>query len=1274
MKTRAFKKVVSIVCVLAMLLSICVIGFSGAVSAAESYTFNTNGVEEIKQYEVGDTLHTPTTSTPGVSFEGWYPSIEDFSNPDKKVTVAGDAKKLYAKYSGLVINADVEGWKFNPNNQESYITAKDPTDSSNNVIQYNPAKRGGNLNFAFPVYQGMADKGFEYKPNTKYEISYRYFCEDLTGGEPSIDMMASTSAGIGQSGGKTDISETVTGPSANEDRTWVYSAVTFTTPETIPTDGNGKYLIICNYLSPSSTGNIYYDDIVLTEVAEKEYTLSDNGVVTKYNYIAGDELPINKDRYFLGWYDETLTVKYTKVPAGVTKLFAKYSKGFVDFESGANAIYNPNNSLQFSVVEDPADVKNHAFKVSLGNDKSLGFSLKGAINSNVGYKLIAGNLYKVTFKYKVSGLVAGKTASWSLYTTTKEGIGVDGNKSEIADTCTNITKNNDSWEYGEVVFTAPIGKPDGQDILYFTCYGAADVDAQLYIDDFTVVPYTAPVDTDDVTMDFEDDFKWSVDKANDFATGRGNGYVTRGDIIKEENGNHYFRIRHFSSKNSYHYFTVNDGTNQFTTFHYGIYTVEFDYKVEHAETPSKIGIALVKPGESISDARFKELTIVDEYSENAVGYSREDADWKHATYTFGCDLTDIEKYTSIAIFVHNSTAVPEYDGDTLVCTSVAFDNVVVKTHAATDDKGLIVFNSAGGTNFPSIVAAAERPIGVLPIPEKYGYVFKGWKYMDGGVEKDFTKDTLVPYFYTEVYAAWELAEGVIELNFRTNVPEYDANVGSIVAFPGKEILAFPKVAPTATGNTFVGWYYDTGFNNPVDPKCAPDSSATVYAKWESQGTLITFDNYPKSLFNKNTGYGLLGAVTDRIKIETLPDGNNVLYYNYDVGTSDNTSSIAAAILHTGEGYVPTVEGMRYTVSFKYKILEAKAQGVIGSCISATSNLWTFRKEQTERITYGGPSNDWIQASYTFTATFNNSQGATGSNNCFLSIGLSNDCKAYIDDVVVTSNFNTFNVYGSAVIFDTQGGKEMNPMSGDPGTKMNLPTPVKPGYKFMGWYTDPDLNNALASDAVFGDETIRLYAKWMLGKFAEGFEEYPNSVKSLGIAGAYSFYTKTSAGFDKSNIRSGETSLFRNGTSAGVKNFTVSRSADLAITPGEIYTIDFYVKPTAIGDANGTISLIGMGTFTGINTATDNVVISKVGELKEGEWNHVSYTFTAKTKFIGLSTTANNDMYFDDITVTLKGYTGSASTGDASVNPIVVLAIIIVCAGALLITGKKVFSK
>ena len=49
------------------------------------------------------------------------------------------------------------------------------------------------------------------------------------------------------------------------------------------------------------------------------------------------------------------------------------------------------------------------------------------------------------------------------------------------------------------------------------------------------------------------------------------------------------------------------------------------------------------------------------------------------------------------------------------------------------------------------------------------------------------------------------------------------------------------------------------------------------------------------------------------------------------------------------------------------------------------------------------------------------------------------------------------------------------------------------------------------------------------------------------------------------------------------------------------------------------------------------------------------------------------MYFDDITMTLYGYTGG-STGDTSVSPLLILAIVIMSAGALLVTGKKVFDK
>ena len=45
MKTRTFKKVLSVICVLAMLMSVCVVALVGTTSAAENvYSLNVNGV------------------------------------------------------------------------------------------------------------------------------------------------------------------------------------------------------------------------------------------------------------------------------------------------------------------------------------------------------------------------------------------------------------------------------------------------------------------------------------------------------------------------------------------------------------------------------------------------------------------------------------------------------------------------------------------------------------------------------------------------------------------------------------------------------------------------------------------------------------------------------------------------------------------------------------------------------------------------------------------------------------------------------------------------------------------------------------------------------------------------------------------------------------------------------------------------------------------------------------------------------------------------------
>ena len=103
----------------------------------------------------------------------------------------------------------------------------------------------------------------------------------------------------------------------------------------------------------------------------------------------------------------------------------------------------------------------------------------------------------------------------------------------------------------------------------------------------------------------------------------------------------------------------------------------------------------------------------------------------------------------------------------------------------------------------------------------------------------------------------------------------------------------------------------------------------------------------------------------------------------------------------------------------------------------------------------------------------------------------------------------------------------------------------------------------------------------------------------------------------------------------------------------------------------------MKKYTSITatSSTKSDKIKTVGELKTGEWQKISYTFVCPKdmKYVAISTTPGNDMYFDDITVTLYGYTGSA-TGDTSVSPLIMLALVMMAVGAVIVTSRKVFAK
>jgi len=81
-----------------------------------------------------------------------------------------------------------------------------------------------------------------------------------------------------------------------------------------------------------------------------------------------------------------------------------------------------------------------------------------------------------------------------------------------------------------------------------------------------------------------------------------------------------------------------------------------------------------------------------------------------------------------------------------------------------------------------------------------------------------------------------------------------------------------------------------------------------------------------------------------------------------------------------------------------------------------------------------------------------------------------------------------------ITFDTDGGNEIENMTiGISSTTVELPTPIKEGYTFIGWYTDPSLTTPWSLAALLsGSGTLTLYAKWI-----EDTESYTITFESNG---------------------------------------------------------------------------------------------------------------------------------------------------------------------------------
>ncbi len=1229
MKTIVFKKVLSVLCVISLILSVCVVGFAGAASAASAtYTLYSAGQKIEKVYETGDTLEQPITPNTAVKFLGWY-DVDGTQH-----TVAGAATTLYAKYDGVVQSFDVLQGYYDPNGKfgntgsGNMSILADPfgADSANDkVLRYDNAETWSGVGFT-PAQNanGGAIDGVKIEEGKRYVISFKAAVQDLPDtAEYRFTVYATKREGVSVDGNKTGLNVAKIFK-ANTDG-WVN--VNIVTNKITAAQAAYPYLYItgtCNALADGvgqNKGYGYIDDIAITELVESDVTFNDKGNVTTESYNVGSPIPRANGASFIGWYDETFTTRYDFVPPVNTTVYARYNGTFLTFEKNGFS-----SADGMTIVNDPKGERGKVALASFENASIANFTPAMAEGTTKALTISSGE-FRMKFRYLASNIGSNGV-------TVKVFSG-----SSLAGQIT-ITESNSEWATEQIRFNMASAGPV---TVYVECDNA---NTKVYLDTIDIKPFATTSSVADFEMDFENNFKWSVDNANNYTPTSGNGYVNRGKLVTEK-GNTYFQMNHHDKMNAYYYFTLNDGNEQFKIVPGGLYTVEFKYYVVHSETPTEIGVLAAAPT-MISGTGQTPLTVVDSFN------FRDDSGWTTASVTVYADTFETSSYTTLGIYLMNTTNVPVQ-----FCTTVNFDDIKVVTHSSTGEDSLVVFDTKGGDyEIEPMVVENGYSLATVPTVEKFGYNFKGWRYLDkDGNEKVFDDTVEVSGGILNVYAAWELKNTAVELTFKSNVKAFDDANYTAVAFRGKAVKGIPS-DPTALGQTFIGWYLDTGFTKPLDPNCAPNESCTVYAKWVVQGIVIDFEQYD------NVTHGA-AKLSDRYSLKTV-NGSKVLCYDLSAGSNRDPNGAARAMFYNGETYISAFAGLEYTISFDYYIVKCKEQGQFQIYTSDPSNTWSSPVLQSGVTFYSEATADWTKGHFSYTCRTSDE----GEPVKVLSLAVSGDSIVYFDNFVIECPENAMNHYGTAVMLDANGGTELNTISGTPGTKLTLPTPKRAGFIFTGWYTDSKLTERYTA-TVYPDKAVQLYAGWKLGKITESFEKFPTSIRVLGVSGAYKFYNKDSVGYDASNIRTGSFSLFRNGATTGEKSFTLSRNKDVKLTIGSDYTLTMWVKPVDIKNSNSAISMSSLPTFTEIGKAEIIAEIAKVSTLTVGEWQQITYHFTAEAEYIAITTGDGVDMYIDDIELTLDGYTGT-QTGDTSVSPVIVLAIVFLCAGALLLTAKKVF--
>ena len=344
---------------------------------------------------------------------------------------------------------------------------------------------------------------------------------------------------------------------------------------------------------------------------------------------------------------------------------------------------------------------------------------------------------------------------------------------------------------------------------------------------------------------------------------------------------------------------------------------------------------------------------------------------------------------------------------------------------------------------------------------------------------------------------------------------FESNGGSLVdAFILEQgsILNAPQ-DPTQMGYTFIGWFEDVDLTKPYSFGSVITEGITLYAKWDVNYYTVLFIGYGDTVFREqlypfgaeieiyngpfNEPEGYIFTGWSPIVPSNMPaqDITFVAQYELKQCSVDFADSDGSVLFSIKVDYASLVQEPTAPVKMGHTFLgwyedQNLTRPYVFNLRQLKDDITLYAKWYA--ITYNVFFEDFDgrylgQAWKTYQEDLSTVILPTPTRLGYTFVGwdtiLPQTMPAH--DITLTAQY-TVNSY--MLSFESNGGSEVDSITQEYDSELHLPTPLKTGYRFVGWFTNPSLDRDF-TDTLMPAENKTLYAKWEVNQYTLSFETF-----------------------------------------------------------------------------------------------------------------------------------------------------------------------------------------